>query len=68
MPVELDFVIDSMRGRGIYTKYKMLFITFILVLIFIALMNTYLTCRQLLAENHKWWWRSSSPLDLKIAK
>ncbi|PON79238.1 Nonaspanin [Parasponia andersonii] len=58
MPVELNFVISSVWGHGIYIAYKILLINFILVLIFIALMNTYLTCRQLFAEDHKWWWRS----------
>ncbi|XP_062114614.1 transmembrane 9 superfamily member 2-like [Humulus lupulus] len=58
MYFELFFAISSVWGHGTHISYKMLFITFILVLVFIALVNACLTCRQLLAEDHKWWWRS----------
>ncbi|KAM6567524.1 hypothetical protein CsatA_026652 [Cannabis sativa] len=58
MYLELFFAISTVWGHGTYISYKKLFITFVLVLFFIALVNACLTCRQFLAEDHKWWWRS----------
>ncbi|PON83758.1 Nonaspanin [Trema orientale] len=54
---ELLYVIVSMWGHRIYTIYKILFVMFVLLLIIIALVNVGLTCYQLVAEDHKWWWR-----------
>ncbi|XP_062113191.1 transmembrane 9 superfamily member 2-like [Humulus lupulus] len=56
--VELSYVFSSLWGHRIYIQYKFLFVTFILLLITIALVNVGLICCKIVSKDHKWWWRS----------
>ncbi|KAG4974308.1 hypothetical protein JHK87_031129 [Glycine soja] len=56
--LQLHQVYASMWGYKIYTLSSILFATFILVIVIIALVSIGLTYIQLSAEDHEWWWRS----------
>ena len=55
--LQLHQVYASMWGYKIYTLSSILFATFILVIVIIALVSIGLTYIQLSAEDHEWWWR-----------
>ncbi|XP_019176777.1 PREDICTED: transmembrane 9 superfamily member 3-like isoform X2 [Ipomoea nil] len=58
MYIELYYVFASVWGHRVYTIYGVLFVVFILLLTVTALVSIALTYFQLVAEDHKWWWRS----------
>ncbi|PON83756.1 Nonaspanin [Trema orientale] len=61
---ELFYVILSMWGHRIYVNYTILFVFFILLLVIIAFVNVGFTYYQLVAEDHKWWWRYTLSFQL----
>nr|GMD21801.1 transmembrane 9 superfamily member 3 isoform X1 [Ipomoea batatas] len=56
--IELYYVLSSGWGYQVYTLYGILFVVFVLLLTVTALVSIALTYFQLVAEDHKWWWRS----------
>ncbi|XP_047157152.1 transmembrane 9 superfamily member 5 [Vigna umbellata] len=56
--LQLHQVYASMWGYKIYTLPSILFVTFIPVIVIIALVSIGLTYIQLSVEDHEWWWRS----------
>jgi len=55
--LQLHQVYASMWGYKIYTLPSILFVTFIPVIVIIALVSIGLTYIQLSVEDHEWWWR-----------
>ncbi|KAK7263401.1 hypothetical protein RJT34_30990 [Clitoria ternatea] len=56
--LQLHQVYATMWGYKIYTLPSILLVTFITVIVIIALVNIGLTYIQLSVEDHEWWWRS----------
>lgn len=62
--IELYYIFASVWGHKIYTIYNILFIVFIILLIVTTFITVALTYFQFAAEDHEWWWRYISSLDL----
>ncbi|XAR60135.1 hypothetical protein NMG60_11033387 [Bertholletia excelsa] len=56
--LELHNLYASMWGYKIYTLSAVVFVTFIILIVLVAMLSVGLTYIQLTAEDHEWWWRS----------
>ncbi|KAL7202262.1 hypothetical protein ACSBR1_033856 [Camellia fascicularis] len=56
--LELHNFYASLWGYKIFTLSSILFVTFIILIILIAMLSVGLTYIQLTVEDHEWWWRS----------
>ncbi|KAI8524337.1 hypothetical protein RHMOL_Rhmol13G0142700 [Rhododendron molle] len=56
--LELHNLYASMWGYKIYTLPSILFVTFIILVLLVAMLSVGLVYIQLTVEDHEWWWRS----------
>ncbi|CAK4109955.1 unnamed protein product [Aphanomyces euteiches] len=56
--IELHHIFAAIWGRQIYTLFGILFLSFVMLLAVTAFMTIAMTYFQLVAEDHRWWWRS----------
>lgn len=56
--VELNHLYSSLWGYKVYTLPSMLFVTFIIVILYTAILSFSMTYIQLYVEDHEWWWKS----------
>lgn len=55
--LELHNLYASMWGYKIYTLPSILFVTFIILVLLVAMLSVGLVYIQLTVEDHEWWWR-----------
>ncbi|ETV93175.1 hypothetical protein, variant [Aphanomyces invadans] len=56
--IELHHIFAAIWGRQIYTLFGILFLAFLMLVAVTSFMTIAMTYFQLVAEDHRWWWRS----------